>query len=169
MKGKSYFSLAVCCLSLIPGAAVFLLVLLVTGELPAALLCFLGTSLLISLLVPLYFRACDRRYRDIEDDIPEEILIKEQISFSTPQSGRGGYLCVTPTALYFFSRDRKPYFSFRLPKDAVLAANTPQESALHLTVLDRGTGRATDIALLTPKSGEILELLCKDGWVYSGK
>ena len=166
MKGKQYFSLAVCALSLIPGAAVLLLVLLVTGELPAALLCGLGTSLLVSLLVPFYFWSCDRRYRDIEDDIPEEILLKEQISFSSPQSGRGGYLCVTPTALYFFSRDRKPHFSFRLPKEAMLAAEVTQASCLRLSVLDHGTGRATDIALLTPRSEELLAFFRERGWVY---
>ena len=102
----------------------------------------------------------------MEDDIPEEILMKEQISFSSPQRGRGGYLCVTESALYFFSRDRKPHFSFRLPKEAMLAAEVSQSSCLRLSVYDRGTGRATVIALVTPKSDEILSFLADAGWIY---
>lgn len=166
MKGKQYFSSAICCLSLVPGAAVFLLVWIVAGDVALGLACGLGTSLLVAFLVPLYFWNCDRRYRDIEDDVPEEILLKEQISFSSPQSGRGGYLCVTGNALYFFSRDRKPHFSFRLPKESMLAAEVTQERCLRLSVLDHGTGQATVISLLTPKSGEILTLLAETGWIY---
>ena len=166
MKGKQYFSPALCCFSLIPGAAVLLLVVLLTGEITVALPCGFGTSLLVSVLLPLYFWICDRRYCDIEDDIPEEILMKEQISFSMPQSGRGGYLCVTDSALYFFSRDRKPHFAFRLPKDAMLSAEVSQKSCLRLSVYDRGTGKATVIALLTPRSDEILACLTKTGWIY---
>ena len=165
MKGKQYFSQAICFLSLIIGAAVLLLVWIFTGDLLVGVLCGIGTSLLVGFLVPLYLWSCDRRYRDIEDDIPEEILLKEEISFSFPESGRGGYLCVTGTALYFFSRDRKPYFSFRLPRDAMLSAELSGASCLRLSVLDSGTGQATVIALLTPKSAEILAILDDSGWV----
>ena len=167
MKGKQYFSSAICCLSSVLGIAVLLLVFLLVGEFPVALACGLGTCLLVGILLPLYFWLGDRRYRDIEDDIPEEILMKEQISFSVPQSGRGGYLCVTPSALYLFSRDRKPHFAFRLPKDSMLSADVSQKYCLRLSVYDCGTGKATVISLLTPKSEELLSCLKRAGLIYS--
>lgn len=164
MKGKQYFSFAVCAVSLIAGAAVFLLVAIFTGEFSVALLCGLGTSLIVGLLIPFFEWNADRRYRDIEDDISEAILLKEQISFSFPQSGRGGYLCVTESAMYFFSRDRRPHFSFRLPREAMLSAELTQERTLRFSVLDAGTGRVTAIALFTSKGREILSVLDDSGW-----
>lgn len=164
MKGKQYFSFAVCAVGLIAGAAVLLLVAIFTEDFSVALLCGLGTSLIVGLLIPFFEWNADRRYRDIEDDIPEEVLLKEQISFSFPQSGRGGYLCVTEEAMYFFSRDRKPHFSFRLPREAMLAAEITSERALRFSVLDLGTGRVTAIALFTSKGREILSVLDKSGW-----
>ena len=164
MKGKQYFSSAVCLISVITGVAVFLLVLLATASSSVALLCGFGTSLIVGFLIPLFEWLKDRRYSDIEDDIPEEILLKEEISFSAPQSGRGGYLCVTENALYFFSRDRRPHFSFRLPRESMLAAEFTDGRMLRFSVLDAGTGRATVIALHTPNGEEILSKLDDSGW-----
>ncbi len=164
MKGKQYFSSAVCVISLITGGAVLLLVLLVTGGFSTALLCGFGTSLIVGLLLPFFAWNSDRRYRDIEDDIPEEVLMKEEISFSSPQSGRGGYLCVTESAMYFFSRDRKPHFSFRLPRESMLSAEVTDGRMLRLSVLDAGTGRVTVIALHTTRGEEILSTLDDSGW-----
>ena len=166
MKGKQYLTPAVCMIGAALGITVLLLVLLVTRDFSVALLCGLGTSLLGATLVPLYLWLSDRRYSDIEDDIPEEVLLKEQISFSSPESGRGGYLCITESALYLFSRDRKPYLSIRLPREAMLSAELSQKYCLRLSVFDGGTGQATVIALLTPKSSEILAFLTETGWVY---
>ena len=166
MKGKQYISPAICLISLVLGVAVVCLVALVTGEFLLGIVCGLGTSLLSALLVPFYLWWSDRRYRDIEDDIPEEILMKEQISFSFPEGGRGGYLCVTDNALYLFSRDRRPHIAFRLPREAMLSAELSKKYTLRLSVFDYGTGQATAIVLLTPKSGEILSLLTEQGWVY---
>ena len=166
MKRKPYISSAVCALSLFFGVFALLLGWAFSKDLLSGILCGLGISLLSAVLIPLYAWTCDRRYRDIEDDIPEEILLKEQIDFSFPQSGRGGYICVTPEALYFFSRDRKPHFSFRLPKEAMLSAEFVQGSCLRLSVYDHGAGQATVLALLTPRGGEILSVLIKSGWIY---
>ena len=164
MKGKQYFSFAVCVISLITGGAVFLLVLLATAGASVALLCGFGTSLIVGLLIPLFEWLNDRRYSDIEDDIPEEVLLKEEICFSHPQSGRGGYLCVTESAMYFFSRDRRPHFSFRLPRESMLAAEITEGKMLRFSVLDAGTGRVTVIALVTRNGREILSFLDDSGW-----
>ena len=166
MRGKQYITPAICIVSSVLGLGVLLLVLLVSGELSTALVCALGTSLLAASVIPFYLWLSDRRYRDIEDDIPEEVLMKEQISFSFPESGRGGYLCVTENALYLFSRDRKPHLSFRLPREAMLSAELSRKYCLRLSVFDYGTGQSTVIALLSPKSDEILALLEKTGWIY---
>ena len=166
VKGKQYVSPAICVISSVLGGAVLLLVLLVASDFSLALVCGLGTSSLVASILPFYFWLLDRRYSDIEDDIPEEVLLKEQIGFSAPESGRGGYLCVTEQALYLFSRDRKPHLAMRLPREAMLSAEVSQKYCLRLSVLDRGTGQATVIALMTPKSDEILSLLAETGWIY---
>lgn len=163
MKGKSYFSGPVCLAGAFLGAFAFLLSCLLTHHIPVSLTIGMGVALLSALAIPLVLYLEDRRYLGIEDDIPEEILLCEQINFSFPAHGRGGYICVTETAIYLFSRDRKPYLAYRIPRELMLSADMPSPISLRLC-LAGVSEEYRSFTILSPRSGEIMDRLDSAGW-----
>ena len=163
MKGKQYVTAGICIVSSIFGILATLLVWAFLRDTLLALTVGVGTTCAFAVGLPLHFFFQDRRYLDIEDVITEEILLKEQINFSYPANGRSGYLCVTRTALYLFSRDRRPYFAYRLPKNAVRSVSLRSAMCLKLLVEDKENGEEAVFTLVSPNVELIFQTLRESG------
>jgi hypothetical protein len=164
MKGKQYVTAGTCIVSTIFGMLATLVAWAILHDSLLALTIGVGTTCAFAVVLPLRFFFEDRRYLDIEDVITEEVLLKEQINFSYPANGRSGYLCVTRSAIYLFSRDKRPYIAYRLPKDSTLSAELRSAICLKLLVRNHENGDDAIFTVMSPNGELIYKTLRESGW-----
>ncbi len=112
---KNYVTPAVRTLSLLAGGCVtflFWMILTLFGNRYAflwALMLGAGVALLCAAALALWIRSADRRYRDVEAELGEEIRFEAQANVTSGDVTRNGCIFLTPDRLIACFRDREPY------------------------------------------------------------
>jgi len=112
---KNYVTPAVRTLALLAGGCVaflFWIILTLFGNRYAflwALMLGAGAALLCAAALALWIRSADRRYRDVEVELGDEIRFEAQANVTSGDVSRNGYLFLTADRLIACFRDREPY------------------------------------------------------------
>ena len=154
-----YFSRAVIFINLFTGFLFYIIASLFWAHdwaLWGALLFTVG----MFLIVPAVLYWNDRRYRGIEEELAEPVLLKATVNFDCSAGIRNGYLYFTGTALYLYSRDKKPFLADRVEKVDVVMIQIRNHTQMYIfAAQDRS------YLLNCAACGALVEQMLQHGWI----
>lgn len=164
---KNYVTPAVRTLSLIAGGCVtFLLwmILSLFGNRYAFLLALMmgaGVALLCAAALALWIRAADRRYRDVEAELGDDLRFKAQANVTSGDVSRNGCIFLTPDRLIACFRDREPYarLTFLRSAERVIRELSP----VSMNITDSGHS----FEIVTADCDVLLATMRDMGWTVS--
>ncbi len=160
---KQYFNSSVYIVSTVIGLISYIISLLILGLFEAnslyALLIAAIVTLISSIALPLSFYLEDSRYKDADDFVEGNILLKTNVNIKFGNVTRNGYFYLTDDSIFLISRDKKPYICHKIEKSIVEGIKVFSYVYFCILINDR---EKIDIA--TPKCEDILQLMRNNGW-----
>ncbi len=154
-----YFSKVVIFLSIFEGFIGFIIAVFFL-DFKKALTASLLFLLLMLFINPLCLYITDRRYKDIELFIDENILLKENIYFMFYGRTRSGYLYLTDNIIYLHSRDRKPYLEAHIYRDEIDGIEVINDMILNIFIQGNYI-----YEIKSSNCRKITDALIKNGWI----
>lgn len=89
-----------------------------------ALLFSLSFTLLLIIVLPFVLFLEDKKYKDINLQITEDILLKENVNLKLEKNVQNGYIIITKNKIYLFFRSKKSYIEVIIQKENIKAVFT---------------------------------------------